>query len=119
MLCQPRVELPFDVGRFLRLRREAADVAAALQVASLLEQLQVQALEELTFLGEPTTTEPGEHARAIAASLGRDAAEGENSPRLTRAHSGSNRLGCAPAVPDQRARYCFMRSFFTVLVELM
>lgn len=62
MLRERCVELPFDVGRLLGLRREAADVAAALQVPGLLEQLQVQALEALPFLGEPTTTEPGEHA---------------------------------------------------------
>lgn len=31
----------------------------------------------------------------------------------------SNSPACAPAFPDQRARYCFMRSFFTVLPELM
>lgn len=74
MLREPGVELPFDVGRLIGLRSEAADVATALQVPSLLEQLQVQALEALPFLGEPTTTEPGEHAWAIAASPGWDAA---------------------------------------------
>lgn len=82
MLCQPCVESPLDVGRLLGLRREAADVTATLQVPGLLEQLQVQALEALPFLGEPTTTEPGEHGWVIAASPGRDAVDGENSPRL-------------------------------------
>lgn len=39
--------------------------------------------------------------------------------RTRRVQRSPNRLACPPDGPDQRARYCFMRSFFTVLPELM
>ncbi len=70
---EPCVELPFDLGGARGGGGEALDVAAPLQVARLLEQLQVGAFAPPLLLIQTTATQPGEHGAAFVATGAADA----------------------------------------------